>query len=345
MCTEGGIGSRVSIKDIARAAGVSHPTVSRALRGDPRISAETAERIRDLSNEMGYSPSAVARGLRTRRTRAVGLVVTTIADPFVADVVDGVEHTALEHGYSLILATSRSDPERELAVVRLLDERRVDGVIVAASRLGALYEPHLATMGLPIVLINNQAESEYLYSVSIDDIKGAFIAVSHLARVGHRAIGYVGCPARPRSHQHRQQGYRQALARAGLAPCRRWLVVDDGIADDVERGMLGMRRLLSIEERPTAVFCYNDMTAVGALNEVKRWGLGVPDDVSLAGFDDIREASLVTPPLTTIRQPRFAMGQEAMTMLLRLLDGEAVHNVVFPPRLIPRGSVSSPADG
>ncbi|MHB0875222.1 MAG: LacI family DNA-binding transcriptional regulator [Anaerolineae bacterium] len=332
----------VSIKDIARAAGVSHPTVSRALRGDPRISPETAERVRSLAQAMGYSPSAVARSLVTRRTRTVGVVVTTIADPFVSAVVDGIEAEAAANDYVVILALSRSEPERELAVVRLLRERRVDGIIVSASRVGAEYEERLASLQVPIVLLNNQAEGDYVYSVNVDDVRGAGMAVSHLLHAGHRDVAYIGCPERPGSHQRRLRGYLEAMAAEGLTPNRRWLVAEAGIADDAERGMLGMRRLMSMEARPSAVFCYNDVTAIGALNEARRWGLDVPGDVSLVGFDDIREASLVSPALTTVAQPRLDMGRRATSMLLRLLAGEPVQDEVIMPRLVIRGSSAAP---
>jgi DNA-binding LacI/PurR family transcriptional regulator len=334
--------SGVSIKDIARAAGVTHSTVSRALRGDRRISSATAQRIRQLAAEMGYTPSAVARSLVTRRTRTVGLVVTSIADPFVPAVIDGVEHTALEAGYTTILATSRSEPERELSVVRLLQERRVDGIIITASRVGALYAGMLATMQVPVVLVNNQEEGEYLYSVSVDDVAGARMGVEHLLHIGHRRIAFIGCPLRPSSHMRRRQGYLEALAKEGLPANPGWLLEDASIGDDVERGMLGMRHLLSLAERPTAVFCYNDMTAIGALREAQRQGIEVPADVSLLGFDGIREAELVQPSLTTLRQPRYEMGREAMTMLLKLLDGQPVHDQLFQPRLVIGGSTAPP---
>jgi DNA-binding LacI/PurR family transcriptional regulator len=332
----------VSIKDIAKAAGVTHSTVSRALRHDRRISVTTSERVCRLAAQMGYTPSAIARSLVTQRTFTVGLVVTSIADPFVPGVVDGVEHTALESGYTTILATSRSEPERELAVVRLLQERRVDGIIITASRVGALYGDALATMHVPVVLVNNQEGGEYLFSVGVDDIAGARMGVAHLLHIGHRRVGFIGCPLRPASHLRRRQGYLEALAEQDLLPNPAWLVEDTGIADDVERGMLGMRHLLSLAEVPTAVFCYNDMTAIGALREIQRSGLCVPEDISLLGFDGIREAELVEPPLTTLCQPRYEMGREAMAMLLSLLDGQAVRDRLFRPKLVTGGSAAPP---
>jgi len=195
---------------------------------------------------------------------------------------------------------------------------------------------------MPVVLLNNQAEGSYVYSVNVDDVRGARMAVAHLLHAGHRDVAYIGCPERPRSHQRRLQGYREAMAAEGIVPSPEWVVADARSTDDYERGMLGMRRLLSMRRRPTAVFCYNDVTAIGALNEARQWRLNVHGDVSLVGFDDIREASLVTPPLTTVAQPRLDMGRRAMAMLLRLLAGEAVQDQVILPRLVIRGSSAPP---
>src|SRR4051794_15746186 len=159
----------VSIKDIARIAGVSHSTVSRALRNSPLIPPATAERIQKIAQEAGYTVSAIARSLVTRRTHAVGVVVTTIADPFNGEIVAGVEKTANENGYSVILANSQADPEREMAVVRSVHERRVDGILIASSRVGSLYRRMLAELNVPVVFLNNQQEGHPVHSVSIDN--------------------------------------------------------------------------------------------------------------------------------------------------------------------------------
>jgi len=334
--------ARVSIKDIAQAAGVSHPTVSRALRGDPRISLETAERVLALAHELGYSPSAAARSLVTRRTHTIGVVVTSIADPFVSDVVDGIEATLAEQDYALILALSRSEPERELAVVRLLSEHRVDGIIVAASRVGALHDQDLARLQVPLVLLNNQAETAGTHSLEVDDVLGARVAVAHLLQLGHRRVAYIGCPDRPRSHARRLEGYRQAHLDRRLHPQPELILEGRGAEGDRSRGATGLTGLLSLSPPPTAVFCYNDITAIGALEAARHYGLRVPKDLSLVGVDDVREASLVTPALTTVRQPRREMGQRAADMLLALLRGEAAGDAVIAPVLVIRESTAAP---
>jgi DNA-binding LacI/PurR family transcriptional regulator len=181
-----------SIKDIARLAQVSHPTVSRALQNSPLVNPKTAEKIRKIAEEAGYRASAVARGLVTRRTQTIGLVVTSIADPFTGEVVRGIEQTASDRGYSVFLADSNADPEREQRVVQSFAERRVDGIIVTSSRVGALYLPLLSQMRVPIVLLNDQHPGEFVHSIMIRNIEGARAAVKHLVGLGHRRIAYVG---------------------------------------------------------------------------------------------------------------------------------------------------------
>ncbi|RME61434.1 MAG: LacI family transcriptional regulator, partial [Caldilineae bacterium] len=177
---------RVSIKDIAAAAGVSHPTVSRALRGQGRMSEETRARILALAQEMGYTPNLVARGLVTQRTNSIGLVVTYIEDPFHSEIIRGVERIVQENGYSLFLASTTADPEQELQVVRSFQGRNVDGIIVSASLVGDRYADILEELGIPIVLINCHAEGSNLYTVMHDDYAGAQQVVQHLIDTGNR---------------------------------------------------------------------------------------------------------------------------------------------------------------
>lgn len=309
---------QVSIKDIARAARVSHPTVSRALRHSPLVNRETAERIRLIASRMGYWPNAVARGLVTKRTGTIGVVVTTIADPFIGEVVSGIEELANHEGYSVFLANSNADPTREIKVVQSFQEHRVDGILVAASRVGALYVPLLSQLKVPIVLINNQHPGEFVHSVLIDNVAASTIAVQHLTQLGHRRIAYVGDRLGLQSDTERFDGYRRALALSDCPLVPELVVHGDG---KPEGGRLAMENLLMLPERPTAVFCYNDMSAIGALSRIRAHGLRVPDDISVVGFDDLFVASYTDPPLTTIRQPKQPMGRMAMEILLKLLSG------------------------
>jgi DNA-binding LacI/PurR family transcriptional regulator len=308
-----------SIKDIARAASVSHSTVSRALQNSPLVNPQTAEKIRQIAHETGYRASAVARGLVTRRTRTIGLVVTTIADPFASEVVSGIEQAANDHGYSVFLADSDADPIREKQVVQSFAERRVDGIVVTSSRVGALYLPLLSEMRVPIVLVNNQHPGEFVHSVMIGNVEGSRAAANHLIGLGHRRIAYLGDQFGYQSDTERFAGYRQALDEAGLRFLPELAVHGDG---KPEEAMQAMGKLLALPDPPTAVCCYNDMSALGAMRSIHLHGLRVPEDISVVGFDDLFVTSYTQPPLTTVRQPMRRMGLLAMESLFRLMSGE-----------------------
>lgn len=310
---------RPSIKDIARLAHVSHPTVSRALQNSPLVNPVTAEKIRKIASESGYRASAVARGLVTRHTRTIGLVVTTVADPFTCEVASGIEQAARDLGYSVFLADSNADPEREKKVVQSFAERRVDGIIVTSSRVGALYLPLLSEMRVPIVLVNDQHPGEFVHSVMIGNLEGTRSLTRHLIELGHRRIAYIGDQFGYQSDAERCAGYREAMREAALASLSELVVYGDG---KPEAAIKAMDQLLALPHPPTAVCCYNDMSALGAMRSICLHGLHVPGDISVGGFDDLFLASYTQPPLTTVRQPMRRMGQLAMESLFKVMRGE-----------------------
>lgn len=326
----------VSIKDIARLAGVSHSTVSRALNRSPLIPLETAERIQRIAKEQGYTASAVARSLVTRKTEAIGVVVTSIADPFNGEVVAGIEEVANHEGYSVVLATSQADPERELAVVRSFRERRVDGILVASSRLGAQYQDLADEMEAPMVLLNNQHPSEMAHSVSIDNADGGYQATAHLIELGHKDIAYIGDESGLQSDEERLGGFQAAMEDAGIKVRRDLVVRGNG---KQPKGRERAAELLALAHRPTAIFCYNDMTALGVIEEVAAKGWTVGREVSVVGFDDLFFTASLQPPLTTFRQPKRELGNQAMQLLLAILRGqEADRKVVIRGELVIRDS-------
>ena len=341
---------RVSIKDVAKAAGVSHSTVSRALTNSPLIPEPTRRRIERVAQRMGYAPNAIARGLVMQRTQTIGVIVTTIEDPFIAEIVRGIEQVAADHSYRVFLGTSHNNPTREVDLVKALREWRVDGVIVASSRVGALYQPHLKEIGAPIVLINNQKQnktgsskstrSDRIRSVAVDDLKSGALATRFLFSLGHRVIAYFGGPSDHAANRNRLAGYRRALKQAGVPYEPRLVRTGSGRADAGDQVLVLFEQSIN----PTAIFCYNDMTAIGALTALKQRGLRVPADVSVVGFDDIPFAQYVDPPLTTIHQPKDEMGRLATQMLFDLLDGKQVANVTVPGELIERESTRPVSD-
>jgi DNA-binding LacI/PurR family transcriptional regulator len=329
----------VSIKDIAQAAGVSHSTVSRALADSPLISAAARLRIQALAGQMGYVPNAGARGLVLGRTMTIGVVVTTIADPFVAEVVQGIESTAHAHGYSVILTSSDNDPEREAQSVEMLRARRADAVIVASSRIGDLYQDDLQETGVPVVLINshNDQGSAQVVSISVDNRHGGTVATQHLLELGHRRIAYIaGLPGHS-DDGLRCTGYQEALRDAGVAFDEQFIIAGDGRANGGERALAS---LLALRPRPTAAFCYNDMTAIGLLAAAQRAKLDIPRRLAVVGFDDIPFAALLHPALTTVAQPKHELGRRAVERALALLagDGEQPDHLSLQGQLIVRES-------
>jgi DNA-binding LacI/PurR family transcriptional regulator len=275
--------------------------------------------------------------------------VTTIADPFIAEVVQAFESTAHDCGYSVILTSSNAEPEREIAAVEMLRSKRVDGVIVTSSRIGARYLNHLERLGVPVVLINNhQTESgPYTFSVNVDNRHGGCLAAEHLIQLGHRRIAYVTGPADHSDDRERLAGYSQALTQADIAFDPVLVVPGTGKVDGGEQAL---PVLLALEKPPTAVFCYNDMTAIGLLHAARQASLLVPQDLAVVGFDDIPFASYVRPSLTTVAQPKAEMGKQTMKMVLTLLaskgsDEWSVPDIVLQGQLVVRESSARPGSG
>jgi len=324
----------VSIYDIAKKARVAPSTVSRALEDHPRIGAETKKRIQMLAQEMGYIPSTVAKSLAANKTWTIGMVLASISDPFMGRVVEGVEQVAIEAGFNVFVSTSQNDRQREIEVIKMLQKRRVDGVIVIASHLFDQYPRFFGHSKVPIVIINEQEPWKTMHFVTVDDVHAAQLAVEHLLTLGHRRIGYVGVTNRPKSNQYRLKGYQDALEAAGIASDPALIFTPQTIEDHAKGGEASCEPLLAAGA--TAIFCFNDTTAIGLLAACYNRGISVPDDLSVVGFDDIDMAAYAIPPLTTIRQPRFELGQRAMHMMLALLDGQKRENQIVPGELVVR---------
>jgi LacI family transcriptional regulator/LacI family repressor for deo operon, udp, cdd, tsx, nupC, and nupG len=323
----------ISIKDIAQLAGVSPSTVSRALHDHPRISQETKTRIRQLARELGYTPSLPARSLVTRHTATIGMVITTASDPFLAGLVQGVEETAERNGYSVFLSSSYRNAERELEVVRSLQERRASGIIITGSQIDDDYLEMSDLFPLPIVLINCRT---YPYSVYSDKLSGARQAIEYLVQLGHRRIAFIGGPPSRRSRFERFNGYRQVLEEKGVP-------LDDSLVLEGEgtlaSGVKAAEQMLAMSRPPTASFCFNDLTAIGLIRGLQQAEANVPRDYSVVGFDDLEMASYYCPPLTTVHQPTHHLGQRAINMLLELIQGEPnIRSERLPAELVIRES-------
>jgi DNA-binding LacI/PurR family transcriptional regulator len=329
----------VSIKDVALAAGVSPSTVSRALHKHPRIGPETADRVRLLAEELGYSPSLPARSLVTQNTTTIGLVITYPSDPFLGRLVQGVEDAAQGNGYSVFLISSRRDADRERKVVQSLYERRVTGIIVTGSQIDAGYLQLRERFPVPVVLINCP---DYPFSVSADNYKGAREAAQHLVDLGHRRIAFVTNPNSYGTNLDRLMGCKRVLAECGILWDAELTVGADGT---LEGGARAGRKLLALSPLPTAVICFNDTTAIGVIHSLSRAKKTVPRDCSVIGFDDLELAAYYCPPLTTVRQPTYRLGQGAMHMMLQLIQsGSALQSELLPTRLVVRETTGPAPD-
>jgi DNA-binding LacI/PurR family transcriptional regulator len=331
--------SPVSITDIARVAGVTASTVSRALQDHPRISAERRAAIKALANRMGYRPSQIARSLVTGHTRTIGVVVTDVTDPFVAEVMKGAEEAVREKGYSLLFAASHRDPERELEALQLLLDRQVDGMIVisgrAATRYAQLRLPGDQAPEWPLVLVNNREPGAGIYSVQMDNQQGAARAVAYLGGLGHCRIAFVTGPEQGRSSRERLEGYRTGMAASGVGNAQELIVTGSGLLEDGPRALAA---LLALPQRPTAVLCYNDLAAIGLLSAAAVGGIHVPRDLAVVGYDNIPFSAYSVPPLTTVDQPKEQMGRKAIELCLAALAGEDVENVMLEGGLVIRES-------
>lgn len=322
--------------DVAREAGVSLMTVSRALNDKDGISEVTRSRVHAVVERLGYRPSGIARGLVTKRTGTLGLVVPDNSNPYFSEVARGVEHAAYAGGYNVFLCNTEEDPQREKVVLESLSEKLVDGLIVCSPRL--LDDDLRVLLGYfpAALLINRVIENDTSLSIRTDDVNGGRLAVNHLLAGGHRAVGMLAGPERSFSGQLRRQGYLMALDEAGLPHDADWVQPCLPMVDASQQATLD---LLNRHPDLTALFCFNDLVAVGAMQACAQLGRRVPDDVAIVGYDDIPLASLVTPALTTIHIPRYEIGRLASDILLAQIDGKTTQTrTVLPVELTIRAS-------
>ena len=308
----------VTIKDIARKAGVSHTTVSRALNGNPAIPEKTASVIREIAGELGYMPSAAARGLKTRHSGALGVLVSRIDNPYFGEIIQGIEDAIKDTGYSTFIASSYLDPVHEKNIIRAFSEHRVDGVIIGSVPVERKSISLLNNYGIPAVVINNQSSWNQKYAISHDDAYGAQQVTRHLVALGHQKIAYLGNARAPRINDNRLRGFQSEMNAAGLEIDAQLICNQAG--GEFENGVESMTTLLNLGKDFTAVFCFNDLVAIGALHVLQQNGKKIPADVSVVGFDNIPYSAYTSPSLTTFDQPKRSIGAEAASMLLDLIN-------------------------
>jgi DNA-binding LacI/PurR family transcriptional regulator len=327
---------RVTINRIAREAGVSLTTVSRALNDRPDINPDTRERILSIAQGLGYTPSALARSLATQRSHTIGLALRTYLDAWAAQVLLTIEDLARTSQYEVFVSTHHAEADRERSVLRAFHSRHVEGMIIVSSVLGEELVTLHESLGIPLVLVSPLVRTPHPYTVQPCDAGAAQRAVEHLINLGHRRIAHISAPEWTAPGYDRVQGYRAALEAHSIPWDPR--LVFEGDAHETG-GLEGVRALLGLSDPPTALFCFNDLTAVGALYGARMMGVRVPEDLSVVGFDDVPLAKYLDPPLCTVRQEIESLGSQAMLMLLDLIAGrEAQAPVTVGTDLVERRS-------
>ena len=334
----------VTLKQLAARAHVHPSTISRVANHDPgqRIAPVTRQRIEELLRETEYRPNGVARGLKLRQTLVLAVVIPDITNPFFAALFRGVEDGASPHGYNVLLCNTDGSPERQRSHLQSLHARQVDGVILASSFLKDPAVRWLRQQRIPYVLVNRYSDQAHDPFVGSDDVVGARLATAHLAALGHLRIGHLAGKATVSTGVLRRRGYLAALSERGLSTDPR-LVIESGYTE--EGGARAAQQLLSLDDRPTAIFAVTDMTAVGAFGAARRMGLRIPQDVAIVGYNDIPLASRIVPALTTVHVPIHDFGSAAARLLLEQVEtGEpSRRRVIFNPELIVRGSTAAGA--
>lgn len=310
--------SQVTIKDIARALGISASTVSRALKDHPDISPKTKKAVKELAEQLHYEPNAIALSLRNANTRTLGVLIPQIVHHFFSSVVSGVEDVAHKSGYTVIFAQSNEDCEKEKEIVHTLLSKRVDGVLASVSKTTTNFDHfhEIRNSNIPLVFYDRACNIPHTDRVIVDDYTGAYKAVSHLIEMGCKRIAHLATSQELHIGRNRRNGYIQALKDNGIE-------VDEEIilrCDTDQHAQKCIPYLLSLQKKVDGIFAVNDLTAMTAMSIIKRSGYSIPEDIAVAGFSNSLYARMMDPPLTTVEQHGFKMGQKAATMLIERIQ-------------------------
>ncbi len=332
----------VTITDVAKRAGVSTATVSHVLNGTRYVREETRACVLAAVNELGYRPNRLARSLVRGETHTLGLIIPDQANPFFAELARGVEDTAFERGYNVILCNSYGDLDKELRYQEVLSERQVDGILIVAAGASAEHVQDLQGWGMPVVIVDRDLAGVYADKVLTDNLKGGQLATNHLLQLGHRRIGCITGPSVTPSSD-RVTGYRHALQESGISADQELILRGDF---QPASGYQGACKLLSLDDAPTAIFACNDLMAIGVISAAAQLGRDVPAQLSVIGYDNIRLSAFANPPLTTIVQPGYEQGVLAAKLLLeRIQDPDLPpRREVLDTRLLVRQSTASTVD-
>ena len=331
---------KITIKDIARMANVSHTTVSRALNNKSRIKNETKEKILSIASELNYRPNFIARSLVMRRTKTLGLVITTIANPFYTELSQGIEATAISLGYNIILCSTNYELSAEKRYIDMLRSKGVDGILFTSAHMGDPNIIGLAEEEFPIILVNRRTYHPIVRDkvdyVGVDNMLGGFLAVEHLIRLGHKRIGVIGGSSESSVGFERLEGGKKALTAYGLEVIGDYFLEGDFLKGS---GYQGGKRYLKMDKPPTAIFATNDYMALGTYQAIVEEGTKIPEEIALVGFNDIEFTSMKGIELTTVGQKKYEMGALAVKTLVERIEGGKVGSpkeIILEPELIIR---------
>jgi len=334
---------RPTIKDVAREAGVSINTVSRALNGKPDVNPETKRLVLEAAQRLKYTPNKLARGLRSNKTGIIGVIVADIANPFFSAVVKGMGKAAKGLGYSIILQDTGENYENEEEAIQIMISEQIDGLLITPVQTENRSIHMLQESGIPFVLVArhfNDLDTDYVVA---DDVQGGYLATTHLIEKGHKKIAFINGPACNSSAIERFQGYKKALEEHNIELNEKLmrngaLTMEDGYTH-------GNTLLMDHDPQPTALFTFSDFVALGAMKAVREVGLRIPDDIAIVGYDDIDFAFCLEVPLTTVRVLKRQLGEEAISVLEKKIDGQKRHShLKIPVELVIRQSSLSTAN-
>jgi len=337
-------GQRVTVREVARAAGVHFSTVSRVMNPATRgqITDSVARRVLKAAERLGYRTNALAAGLRTRRSRVVGIIIPYIDSPLYPPILLGVEDVLNERGYVAVICNTQNDPAREERAFAEMMGRQVDGLILGTATRHDPTVDAWVKRGAPLVMINRTDQTGRAPSVITDDALGIGLVVDHLAQLGHKAIGHIAGPQQLSTGAARSKGFRRALARLRLRASGRETIVAEDFTR--EAGRRACHQLLNQFPQATAIAAANDLLALGCYEALRERGLACPKDVSVTGYNDSPFVDLLTPPLTTVRIPQREIGVQAARLLLHRIEDNTLSttDIVLRPELIVRQSTAAP---
>lgn len=329
-----------SIREVAERAGVSLGTVSNVLNHPEIVAETTRQRVQSVIDELGFVRNGSAHQLRAGHSRHLGLVVLDVTNPFFTEVARGVEDAANEAGYVVILCNSDDSLEKENRYLRVLEEQRSAGILITPLQNDVGYLQRLRRQEMAIVLLDRPSRARDLCSVAVDDVLGGELATRHLLELGHRCIAFISGPLNIRQCAERRRGMRRAVKASGLDPDQ-VIVEIPAAAQNSSSGEKCVEILLSDSRKPTAAFCANDLIALGVMRGLIQRGVKVPDEMALVGYDDVEFASVLSPALTSIRQPKYQLGRAAAELLLEEISGTEEHQhkqITYQPELIVRAT-------